>query len=630
MRVAQPPAKPVMIFDSDCNFCRRWICRWQQATGDRVDYVPLQDSSIAGRFPEIPREPLKRSVHLIETDGAVYSGAEAVFRSLASAPRKRWSLWLYQRVPGVVPVTECFYRFVAGHRTAFSFLTRLFWGEHVEPPTYFLPRWVFLRLLGLIYLIAFVSLWTQVDGLIGSHGITPAAAMMQQVHDAEWASHGPALYWYLPTLCWFNTSDAFLHFLCWGGALLSLLVMVGIAVPFSLFGCWLLYLSLSVVGNIFLGYQWDALLLETGLLAVFFAPFQLVPRLSRESCPSKLGLWLLRALLFKLMFCSGGVKLSSGDPTWRNLTALRYHFETQPLPPWTAWYANQLPASVLTFCCGAMFAIELGAPFLIFFPRRVRFVGCGALVFLQVLIALTGNYCFFNLLTIALCVLLLDDGIVAAVCGQRRSRLPQAAVADCRYRVRLPWLRWFLTPFAAIYVLLSTVLIIGSFRVPLNWPAPVGALYSAVSPLRSINSYGLFAVMTAFRREIVVEGSDDGREWRAYEFKYKPGPLNRKPRFVEPFQPRLDWQMWFAALGRYQQNPWFINFCVRLLQGQPEVLALLKTNPFPAGPPRYIRAMVYDYHFTDFATRRATGQWWRRELIGSYCPVLSLKNEPTS
>jgi predicted DCC family thiol-disulfide oxidoreductase YuxK len=632
IRVAQPPAKPVMIFDSDCNFCRRWICRWQQATGDRVEYVPFQDPSVAGRFSEIPREAFESSVHLIDVDGAVHSGAEAVFRSLAFAPRKRWSLWLYQRVPGVAPVTECFYRFVASHRTAFSFLTRFFWGAHVEQPTYFLSRWVFLRFLGLIYLIAFVSLWTQVDGLIGSHGITPATTMMQQVRDTGWAGHGPALYWYLPTLCWLNTSDAFLHFLCWGGVLLSLLVVAGVAAPLTLFGCWLFYLSLSVVGEMFLGYQWDVLLLEMGLLAIFFAPFQLVPHLPRESPPSRLWLWLLRFLLFKLMFCSGVVKLSSGDANWHNLTALTVHYETQPLPTWIGWYAHQLPVWFQKFSCGVMFAIELGAPFLIFAPRRLRLAGCGALVFLQVLIALTGNYCFFNLLTIGLCVLLLDDAALLTWCigasvKRRLSDAPTSALSKGAARCRC-W-TWLFIPFAVVYLLISTVQIIGSIRVPVNWPAPVRTLYAVVSPLRSINSYGLFAVMTTSRHEIIIEGSDDGVEWRVYEFKYKPSNLNRRPGFVAPHQPRLDWQMWFAALGSYQQNPWFINFCVRLLQGQPEVLALLETNPFPNAPPRYVRAIVYDYHVTDSATRRATGQWWRRELIGPYCPILSLRETQT-
>ena len=364
--VTSPPATPVMIFDGDCNFCRRWISRWRQATGDRVEYLPFQDPGVWERFPGLRREDCEQAVQLIDVDGRIYSAAEAVFRALAFAPRKRWTLWLYQRMPGMAPVTEWFYHFVASHRSAFSFLTRLFWGKHVEMPTYFLSRWVFLRLLGLIYLIAFVSLWTQVDGLIGSHGIMPAANYMEAARTSSLENNGWAAYWLSPTLCWFNTSDAFLHFLCWGGALLSLLVVAGVAAPVALLGCWLFYLSLSVVGNIFLGYQWDALLLETGFLAIFLAPFQFVPRLSREKPPSRLMLWLLWWLLFRLMFSSGVVKLASGDPTWHNLTALTFHYETQPLPTWIGWYAHQLPVWFQKFSCGVLFGIELGAPFLIF------------------------------------------------------------------------------------------------------------------------------------------------------------------------------------------------------------------------------------------------------------------------
>jgi hypothetical protein len=288
-----------------------------------------------------------------------------------------------------------------------------------------------------------------------------------------------------------------------------------------------------------------------------------------------------------------------------------------------------LPIWFQKLSCGVMFAIELGAPFLIFAPRRLRFAGSGALVFLQILIALTGNYCFFNLLTIALCVLLVDDAAILRWCrgASAKRRLSDAATIALHRSAATS--RWLLAPLAAVFLLISTVQIVGSFRVPLNWPAPVRTLYSAVSPLRSINSYGLFAVMTTSRHEIIVEGSDDGMEWCPYEFEYKPGNLNRRPGFVAPHQPRLDWQMWFAALGRYQQNPWFINFCVRLLQGRPEVVALLKTNPFPTAPPHYIRAMVYDYQLTDLATRRATGQWWSRELIGPYCPILSLRETQT-
>jgi hypothetical protein len=395
------------------------------------------------------------------------------------------------------------------------------------------------------------------------------------------------------------------------------------------------YLSLSVVCEIFLSYQWDALLLETGFLAIFFAPFQLVPRLSRERQPSRLMLWMLRWLLFRLMFSSGVVKLASGDLTWHNLTALTVHYETQPLPTWIGWYAHQLPGWFQRFSCGAMFAIELALPFLILAPRRLRFVACGSFVMLMALISVTGNYCFFNWLTIALCVLLLDDAAILSWCrGASVKRRASDAVTTALHRsaattVWLRWRFWAIAPVAAAILLVTIVQQFRVSRIRVRWPAPVLRAYmhtyQSIAPFRSVNTYGLFAVMTTSRAEIVIEGSDDGLTWKTYEFKYKPGELTRRPRFVAPHQPRVDWQMWFAALGSYQGNPWFINFCVRLLQGQPEVLALLRTNPFPGTPPRYIRAMMYDYSFTDLATRWATGAWWRRELRGLYCPVLSLR-----
>jgi hypothetical protein len=186
--------------------------------------------------------------------------------------------------------------------------------------------------------------------------------------------------------------------------------------------------------------------------------------------------------------------------------------------------------------------------------------------------------------------------------------------------------RGLVAAIAVVVLTISLMLMFGMFRVAVPWPAPAMTLYEWSAPFRSVNRYGLFAVMTTSRREIIVEGSDDQLTWLAYEFKHKPGDLKRQPDFVAPHQPRLDWQMWFAALGDYRRNPWFINFCYRLLQGSPEVLSLLERNPFPEAPPKYIRAVVYDYHFTDFAARRADGAWWRRELRGEYCPMLSLRD----
>jgi hypothetical protein len=325
------------------------------------------------------------------------------------------------------------------------------------------------------------------------------------------------------------------------------------------------------------------------------------------------------------MFSSGCVKLLSGDPTWRNLTALTFHYQTQPLPTWIGWYAGQLPLWFQKTSCLVMFAVELGASFLIFAPRRLRFCGGTAIACFQILILLTGNYTFFNWLTLALCLLLLDDFALAKFAP---ARLRHAFTLNAQPSTLNPSHYW---PRPVIVPLTVGVMLIYFFQMALlfgarpAWFLPVAIVDARLEPLRTFSSYGLFAVMTTDRREIVVEGSNDGTNWLAYEFKYQPGDVNRRPAFVAPHQPRLDWQMWFAALGNYRENPWFGNFCDRLLQGSPAVLALLEKNPFPAHPPRQIRAEFYDYRFTDLAERRATGAWWKRELIGEYLPPISLR-----
>ena len=661
-----------MIYDGDCNFCSLWIHHWQLTTGDHLDFLPFQDPQVAARFPELPRGQFESAVQLIQTDGAVYGGAEAVFRALAHNPHEAWLLDWYEHSPVFAHASEWGYGLVARHRGLFSVLTRVAWGRHIEPPTQNLVRWVFLRSMGLIYLIAFVSLWVQIIGLVGSDGILPAKPALESMRQRADAQHlGLQLYHLVPTLCWFNASDGFLKFQCAAGVTLAVLLVLDVAPAPCLFLLWLIYLSLATVGREFLSFQWDNLLLETGLLAIFLAPLQLWPRLSRTAQPSRLVLWLLRWLLFKLMFQSGYVKLLSHDPAWRNLTALTFHYETQPLPTWIGWYAHQLPMWVQKFSTVTMFGIELFVPFLIFAPRRPRQWACFVLVVFQALIFLTGNYCFFNLLTIALCLLLLDDAAIKALLPQRlrdslRPAQPQKMGTQChaplpgasdsptslldpnshvipltappaRPAATAPtlnpqpstlnlwkWPAQVTIPLAAIAVVISLVQFSVLFRVHVAWPRPLLAIYGWLEPFRSFNSYGLFTVMTTSRPEIIIEGSNDGVNWLAYEFKYKPGDVKRRPGFVEPHQPRLDWQMWFAALGDYRHNPWLVNFCLRLLQGSPPVLALLERNPFPRAPPLYIRAVAYDYRFTDVATRRSTGAWWRRGEKRAYLPAFSL------
>jgi predicted DCC family thiol-disulfide oxidoreductase YuxK len=624
-RVAAPPNKPLLVYDGDCRFCTLWIKRWQQTTGGCVDYLPSQDASIIGRFPEIPRARFGQAVQLIETDGRIYSGAEAALRALAKNPARQWLLRCYERSPRFARSAELGYRVVAEHRSIFSALTRIAYGRHVERSSYFLVRWTFLRTLGIIYLIAFVSLWTQIDGLVGSNGILPADQFMDGVRQqVAQQKIGLDRYRLLPTLCWWSASDASLRFQCVAGTALALLVVIGIAPAPCLFLLWLIYLSLTTVGRVFLGFQWDNLLLEAGFLAIFFAPLQLLPGPSRETPPSRLVLWLLRLLLFKLMFQSGCVKLLSADAMWKNLTALTVHYETQPLPTWLGWYAHQLPLGIQKTSCFVMFVIELAVPFLFFAPRRLRVLGAGITAFLQIVILLTGNYTFFNWLTLALCLTLLDDFAFEKL-TPRRLRTWFTVHGSRFTSRRLHLLRRVIAiPLAIVVISATSLQLLAMLGVRSRLLNPVAAMQQLLSPFRSLNNYGLFAVITTARPEIIIEGSNDGINWSPYEFKYKPGDLRRRPSFVAPHQPRLDWQMWFAALGNWRENPWLLNLATRLLRGTPEVLDLLNKNPFPDRPPRFVRATLYDYRFTDFTERRQTGAWWRRTPTGEYLPPISL------
>src|SRR5688572_10022431 len=618
MRVANPPSKPLLVFDGDCHFCRRWVERWRELTAAAVEYASFQE--VASRFPEIPRAAFENAVHLIERDGTVYRAAEAVFRSLRTTRGGRRLIWCYEHLPGFAPATETAYAVVARNRRFASFFTRLFWGKDVRSPTYFESRRWFVRSLGGIYLIAFVSLWLQVEALIGESGISPVGQYLQLARE-HLGANAPFL---LPTFCWINSSDAFLHFLCGAGAMVSVLLMAGLAPVLSLILLFLLYLSLTIAGQTFLSFQWDILLLEAGFLAIFFAPLRW--RMTRESeAPfSRAGFFLLKLLLFKLMLMSGVVKLTSGDESWWNLTALDYHYWTQPLPTVIGWWADQHPIWFKKFSVAFCLFVEIIVPFFIWTPRRLRHIAAGLLIFLQIVIAATGNYCFFNLLTIALCLLLFDDAFWSWKVG-RDSVEPQRVITsgstESRPTKSLPALVVLI-----ITLPINAMLIFSAFKPRTEWPGPIAALHSYIEPLRISNGYGLFRVMTKSRPEIIVEGSADGVEWLAYEFRWKPGALDQMPPWVAPHQPRLDWQMWFAALGEYRRNPWFVSFLERLLRNQPEVTRLVAHNPFPENPPRYVRARLYEYRFTNPAERRADGAWWKREARRDYLPAVSLEN----
>jgi len=488
-----------------------------------------------------------------------------------------------------------------------------------QPATYACASWLFLRMLGIIYFAAFVSLATQIKGLAGRDGILPIGEFLSAHRDWQ----VKRLY-RIPTLCWISSSDAFLVFLAWGGSVFALLLTIGICPGLMLVLLWSFYLSLFNACRLFLGYQWDVLLLETGFLAIFLAPLQQWQLFPVATNPPTLIVWLFWWLLFRLMFSSGFVKLRSRDPAWRRLTAVCHHYETQPLPTPVAWYAHKLPLSMHKVAALLMFTVELLVPFLILGPRPARLVASISFTILMLLIQLTGNYCFFNFLGISLSLLLLDDHAF------------QAVLDSCLPGMEFPQPRpptsafgfWAGTAVAVPLLLLSADSVLRLFRLEIAWPKTFVRFLAAAAPFHFAGSYGLFALMTTERPEIIVEGSYDGMNWEAYEFKWKPGDVTRAPKFVAPHQPRLDWQMWFAALGYCQNQPWFIRFLVRVLQGSRDVTSLLKTNPFPDRPPRFIRGSMYNYRFTDFSSRRLSGALWQREHRGVYCPAFELSDVP--
>ena len=603
---ANDAGRPLLIYDGDCDFCTYWARYWQQLTGERVSYAPYQD--VAAQYPAISREEFQRAVQYIAADGQVARAAEASFLTLSHARGQAFWLTLYQVLPGFAWISERAYAFIAARRALFYRLSLFLWGRNYKPPRYDLVSWLFLRLFGLIIFSAFVSFAVQALGLIGSHGIVPLADLI----DALNTHIGIERYFLMPMVFWLDASDFTIQAVCWAGAGLSLLLVFNILPRLSLLLLYALYLSLLYAGQVFMAFQWDTFLLETGVLALLLC-FARLP-----------GIWLLRWLLFRFLFMSGVVKLLSGDPNWWNLSALSYHFLTQPLPTPLAWYAAQLPAPALKIGTAFCFFVELVLPFLIFAPRRLRFLAGIGILLLQCGIFLTGNYNWFNLQTMLLCLVLFDDAAVRRLVPQRLNGFVLRRVRIVRPNAIRSWI---------VGVLSAMLVFLGLVEMDLRFggqvPEPVGAVSEVFAPLHLVSAYGLFAVMTQKRDEIVVEGSDDGITWREYGFRYKPGDVRRAPLWNIPHQPRLDWQMWFAALDSPVHLRWFALFLKRILENEPAVISLMAMNPFPDKPPNYVRAAFYEYAYAS-PTEKAKGIWWNRRLLGLYFPAAQLRKPALS
>jgi hypothetical protein len=520
-------------------------------------------------------------------------------------------------------------------------------------PLHLWPRWIFLRALGLIYFSAFYSLIFQIRGLIGPNGILPAADYLPAVSAAL---HGQR-FWYAPTLFWFSSSDHALMLVTWAGLMASLLVIFNVWPRMALAICFISFLSFVSSARDFAGYQSDGMLLEAGFLSLFFAPPGLWPGLARSHAPSRASLFLLKWEWFCIYFESGIVKIASGDQSWRHLTALDDYYQNGPLPTWLGWYAQKLPHGVHAATVILTFTVELLVAWMMFLPRRFRIVCFCIVTPFQLGIALTANYTFINYLLLSLGFLLLDDRVFDAIVPQRirtfidrsktgvtvgmaSSRTAESAMPPADDHSVQPdhgasnglprWRRWLRTEkmiFAGVFLALI-LYVTGSQLVLMLVPGLPFPQTPArwLQPFRVAESYGLFAVMTHARYEIEFQGTRDGKTWTVYPFRYKPQDVKSAPGIYAPYQPRFDWNLWFASLGPWQNYRFVVWTEERLLDNEPDVLALFAGNPFGGSPPQQVRAVIYQYWFTDLKTKREQGLWWRRELLGEYAP--SLEREP--
>ena len=523
---------------------------------------------------------------------------------------------------------------------------RVAWLFHAQagPANQLLPRWIFLRALAAIYFSAFFSLLFQIDGLIGPQGILPAQRFLEAVQSQT----GLLRFWYAPTLFWISPSSQMMMAVTWLGLVAAIAAFVNLWPRLSFFVCFLCFLAFVTAAQDFSSYQSDSMLLEAGFIALFFTPRGLLPGLGIASPPSRASLFLLQWEWFRIYFESGLVKLLSGDTQWRNFTAMDEYYQNGPLPTWIGWYVEHLPHWFHATTVAGTLAMELAVVWMMFLPRRARLICFCIVTPWEIGVILTANYTFLNYLVLALGFLLLDDRSIRRLLPQRlRESLPEPPEQESAptsetppsilensddVRAENPPAPQRFASFLATARLFAAAIMLSwigyattAEMIRMLWsdlPLPTVPI-AALEPFRIANQYGLFAVMTRGRYEIEFQGSNDGQNWTPYLFRYKPQTLNEAPRIYAPYQPRFEWNLWFASLGDWQQSNFVPLTEERLLENDPDVLALFHGNPFKPAAPRFVRAVLWQYWFTSMEEKHRTGNWWKRNLLGLYAPVVT-------
>jgi Lipase maturation factor len=483
-------------------------------------------------------------------------------------------------------------------------------------PTYWLTRFMILRLLGLVYAVAFLVAINEIIPLIGSNGLLPVGIFLREVRNAFGSNYASFLK--LPSIFWFTHSDTALLTVSWIGFVLSCLLLAGYANVPIMVVLWFLYMSIVHVGQDWYGFGWEIQLTETGFLAIFLCPL-LDMRPFPKHAPPFLIIVLFRWLIFRVMMGSGLIKLR-GDQMWRNGTALYYHFTTQPIPgPLSRWF-NFLPHVLLKIGVLFNFLAELVAPVFIFWPRLARHIAGSVIVLFQLVIILSGNLSFLNWLTIIPALACFDDGYWAKILPSALVR--KAQVANDRAVLSKP---------ATITAWVVTAVVVAlSIQPALNLLSPQQSMNSSYDPLDLVNTYGAFGSVGKERLNVVFEGTmdknpdDSAAVWKPYIYKGLPVALNKRPPQIAPYQLHLDWQMWFASMSTPDQYPWTLNLVWKLLHNDSNAVSLFAGNPFPGKPPTYIRAVLYQYSFAK--PGNAEGLWWHRKELGLWLPPLSAKD----